>query len=162
MDIRIGTGIDFHRLISDEKRPLLLGGFEIPGELALEGHSDADILLHAAADAVLGAVAYGDIGDLFPDTDPQWKNMDSRIIMKKALDTAFEKGYKIMNIDSTLIGERPKVSPYRQKIRESMSQILDLSLDRVSLKATTVEKMGAIGRKEGIAVISTVLLSSFR
>ena len=88
--------------------------------------------------------------------------MDSKIIMKKALDVAFEKGYKIMNIDSTLIGESPKVSPYRQKIRESMSEILDLSLDRVSLKATTVEKMGAIGRKEGIAVISTVLLSSLR
>ncbi len=155
---RIGNGIDFHKLEHNPERPLLLGGFEIPGELALVGHSDADIVLHAIADAILGALGEGDIGQYFPDTDPKWKNMDSKLIIQVVLEKMVQKGYSIENIDSTLIGERPKVSPYRVQIQESLSKILQIPVENVSLKATTTEKMGALGRKEGVGVFSTVLL----
>ncbi|MCB1178686.1 MAG: 2-C-methyl-D-erythritol 2,4-cyclodiphosphate synthase [Leptospiraceae bacterium] len=155
---RIGNGIDFHKLEINPDRPLLLGGFEIPGELALVGHSDADIVFHAIADAILGAMGKGDIGEYFPDTDPQYKNMNSALIIENTLDLMKNSGFEIENIDSTLIGERPKVSPYRKEIQKSISKALNLPEDKVSLKATTTEKMGALGRKEGVAVFSTVLL----
>lgn len=158
---RIGTGLDFHRLIFEKKRPLILGGCTIPSELALKGHSDADILLHAISDAILGALSLGDIGDYFPDTDPKNKNINSEKILEKALELMKEKKYFLVNIDSTIIGERPKVSPHRESIRASLSRIMGLDIDCISVKATTTEKMGAIGRKEGIGVISTVLLQKF-
>jgi 2-C-methyl-D-erythritol 2,4-cyclodiphosphate synthase len=155
---RIGNGIDFHKLEINPERPLLLGGFEISGELALVGHSDADIVLHAIADAILGALGEGDIGLYFPDTDPKWKNLDSKVIIQVVLEKMVHKGYKIENIDSTLVGERPKISPYRVQIQESLSQILQIPVENISLKATTTEKMGALGRKEGVGVFTTVLL----
>ena len=158
MDLRVGTGIDFHRLIEDHSRPLLLAAVEIPGSLALDGHSDADIVLHAAADAILGALGLGDIGEFFPDTDADLKNMDSREIIDHAVAAAAERGYSISNMDVTLIGERPKVAPQRGAIRESLAELLKIEIERTSIKATTTEKMGALGRKEGLACMATVLL----
>lgn len=158
--MRIGQGIDFHKLIIDPSRPLILGGYCIESEYALVGHSDADILLHALADALLGALALGDIGMYFPDTDPELKNMDSAIIVQKACQLMEEKNYAIANIDATLICERPKIQPHNQPIRQSISKILAISQDQISLKATTIEKMGAIGRKEGMAAFVIVLLES--
>lgn len=155
---RVGNGIDFHRLEENTSRPFLLGGFEVPTELALVGHSDADILIHALSDAILGALALNDIGTYFPDSDPSLKNLDSRLILKKTLDLMVDKGYKIINIDSTIICEKPKISPHRDSIRESLSNLLKISSESISVKATTSEKMGALGRKEGVGVFTTVLL----
>ncbi|MCB1190707.1 MAG: 2-C-methyl-D-erythritol 2,4-cyclodiphosphate synthase [Leptospiraceae bacterium] len=155
---RVGTGLDFHRLLPDKDRPLILGGYIIESELALQGHSDADILLHSISDAILGALSLGDIGDYFPDTDMAHKNMDSTIIVKKALQLIKEKNYSLVNMDATIIGEGPKIAPHREQIRKSLSKILCIKLENVSVKATTTEKMGAIGRQEGIGVITTVLV----
>jgi 2-C-methyl-D-erythritol 2,4-cyclodiphosphate synthase len=155
---RVGNGLDFHTLEINPNRPFLLGGYEIETELALVGHSDADILLHAISDAILGALSLGDIGLYFPDTDSSLKGMDSRIIIKKVESLMKEKQYEIVNIDSTIICEKPKILPYREKIASSISEILALPIDTVSVKATTTEKMGALGRKEGVGVLSTVLL----
>ena len=156
---RIGTGIDFHKLELNAQRPLVLGGLEIPSPYALVGHSDADIVLHALADAILGALALGDIGDHFPDTDPGLKNMDSALILQKSLDLCSEKSFFPVNIDCTIIAEKPKIAPHRLAIRQSLSQLLSLPLDCVSLKATTTEKMGFIGREEGIEVVASVLMA---
>jgi 2-C-methyl-D-erythritol 2,4-cyclodiphosphate synthase len=155
---RVGNGLDFHTLEINPNRPFLLGGYEIETELALVGHSDADILLHAISDAILGALSLGDIGLYFPDSDSSLKGMDSRIIIKKVESLMKEKQYEIVNIDSTIICEKPKILPYREKIASSISEILALPIDTISVKATTTEKMGAIGRKEGVGVLSTVLL----
>ena len=155
---RIGNGIDFHRLEENTNRPFLLGGFEIPTELSLIGHSDADILIHAISDAILGALSLGDIGLYFPDSDPSLKNMNSVLILDKTLELMRKKGYAISNIDSTIICEKPKISPYRDSIRENLSKLLKIDTENVSVKATTSEKMGALGRKEGVGVITTVLL----
>ena len=156
--VRIGNGIDFHKLEKNLTRPLVLGGYVIDTDLSLVGHSDADILLHSIADSILGALALGDIGLHFPDTDITLKNMDSRIIIEKVLEFMKERGYEIENIDNTIIGEKPKISPHREKIRESLQNILQLDMNRISVKATTTEKMGALGRQEGLCVMSTVLL----
>ncbi len=158
MDFRVGTGLDFHRLIEDAARPLLLGGFEIPGELALEGHSDADIVLHAVADAILGGLAEGDIGMLFPDTDVSLKNMDSARIIREALRRMRAKGFRLSNIDVTLIGEKPRINAHRGSIQKSLAALLELALDRIGIKATTTEKMGALGRAEGLACFASVSL----
>lgn len=158
MDLRVGTGIDFHRLIEDHARPLLLAAVELPGSLALDGHSDADIVLHATADAILGALGLGDIGEYFPDTDADLHNMDSREIIRHALQAVRERGFRISNIDVTLIGERPKLAPQRAAVRSSLAQLLEISEEQTGLKATTTEKMGALGRKEGLACMATVLL----
>ncbi len=155
---RVGNGLDFHTLENNPKRPFLLGGYEIETELALVGHSDADILLHAISDAILGALSLGDIGLYFPDTDSSLKGLDSKIIIKKVESLMKEKQYEIVNIDSTIICEKPKILPYREKIALSISEILALPIDTISVKATTTEKMGALGRKEGVGVLSTVLL----
>jgi 2-C-methyl-D-erythritol 2,4-cyclodiphosphate synthase len=122
------------------------------------GHSDADILLHAISDAILGALSLGDIGLYFPDSDSSLKGLDSKIIIKKVESLMKEKQYEIVNIDSTIICEKPKILPYREKIASSLSEILTLPIDTISVKATTTEKMGALGRKEGVGVLSTVLL----
>ncbi|MBW7858244.1 MAG: 2-C-methyl-D-erythritol 2,4-cyclodiphosphate synthase [Leptonema sp. (in: Bacteria)] len=158
MDFRIGNGIDFHRLIIDSNRPLILGGAIIDSEFALEGHSDGDIILHAAADAILGAVAGPDIGELFPDTDMKWKGLDSAQIIKSALFYIEERQFQISNVDITIIGERPKIKPHKTAIRQSISNHLKIDLSRIGLKATTTEKMGFVGREEGIGCFATALL----
>lgn len=158
MDLRLGNGLDFHRLIHNPARPLILGGYTIPGDLALEGHSDADLVLHALADAILGALAAPDIGELFPDTDPSLKGMNSALILERAVGYARDRGFSILNVDNTVIGEQPKIKPHRQAIRESLARILGIEPDRVGIKATTTEKMGFTGREEGLGCLSTALL----
>ncbi|EJO70292.1 2-C-methyl-D-erythritol 2,4-cyclodiphosphate synthase [Leptospira kirschneri] len=155
---RIGNGIDFHKLEINPSRPLMLGGLECESEFALVGHSDADIILHAISDAILGASALGDIGQYFPDTDPSLKNMDSKMILAKCLELMKQKGFDLVNVDCTVIGEKPKIAPLKEKIIKSLSSLLNLPLDCVSVKATTTEKMGALGRQEGIGTFCSVLL----
>ena len=160
MDLRTGTGIDFHRLVSkgESRAPLLLGGVEITGDLTLLGHSDADIILHALSDAILGALGEADIGAFFPDRDPKNKGLDSKKILKLALEKLAGAGFSISNIDISLIGERPRISPYRQAICLSLASLCSLTEDRISVKASTTEKMGALGRQEGLACLANVLL----
>lgn len=158
MDLRIGNGIDFHRLIIDANRPLILGGETIDSEFALEGHSDGDIVLHAVADAILGAVAGPDIGELYPDTEMKWKGLDSSQIIKSALFYIEERQFQISNVDITIIGERPKIKPHKAIIRQSISNHLKIDISRIGLKATTTEKMGFVGREEGIGCFATALL----
>jgi 2-C-methyl-D-erythritol 2,4-cyclodiphosphate synthase len=154
--MRIGQGYDVHRFA--ENRKLMLGGIEIPHTRGLSGHSDADVLLHAITDAILGALALGDIGTHFPDDDPEFKNADSRLLLEHSYNLVRKRGYTIMNTDSTVVAEQPKLKPYISDIRESISDILQCEISRVSVKATTAERMGFIGREEGIAVYSVVLL----
>jgi 2-C-methyl-D-erythritol 2,4-cyclodiphosphate synthase len=142
-EIRTGLGWDVHRIAPG--RPLILGGVTVPSEFGLEGHSDADVLAHAITDAILGAAALGDIGMHFPDTDPRWKGCDSLVFLKHALQLAAERGYTIVNVDSTVILERPKLKDYRTAIRERLAQTLGLELDRVSVKFKTAEKVGPVG-----------------
>ena len=141
--IRMGLGWDVHRTATG--RPLILGGVTVPAEFGLEGHSDADVLAHAITDALLGAVALGDIGMHFPDSDPQWKGCDSLVFLRHAHDLVRAKGYQIANIDSTAILERPKLKEYRQPIREKLAEALGLDVDQVSLKFKTAEKVGPVG-----------------
>lgn len=155
---RVGNGIDFHKLAIDKDRPLILGGYRIESEWSLIGHSDADIVLHALSDAILGALGLGDIGQYFPDSDKALKNMDSSIILNKSLELMREKGYELLNVDNTIIGEKPKITPHRSDIIASLAKLLNLPVDQVSVKATTTEKMGALGRSEGLAVFTTVML----
>jgi 2-C-methyl-D-erythritol 2,4-cyclodiphosphate synthase len=155
---RIGNGIDFHRLVLEPFRPLILGGVEIETEYALLGHSDADIVLHSIGDAILGALAEGDIGDHFPDTDPTLKGMDSKVIITKCKELLEEHKYKISNLDVTIVAEKPKIAPFRLDIRKSLAKLLNLELNQVSLKATTMEGMGSLGRSEGMMVMSSILL----
>jgi 2-C-methyl-D-erythritol 2,4-cyclodiphosphate synthase len=142
-DYRTGLGWDVHRLAPN--RPLILGGVTIPSEFGLEGHSDADILSHAITDAILGAAALGDIGMHFPDTDPRWKGADSLVFLKHALELARAAGFELVNVDSTVIIERPKLKDYRTAIREKLAAALGLTLDRVSVKFKTAEKVGPVG-----------------
>jgi 2-C-methyl-D-erythritol 2,4-cyclodiphosphate synthase len=142
-EIRTGIGWDVHRIAAG--RPLILGGVTIPSDFGLEGHSDADVLAHAITDAILGAAALGDIGMHFPDTDPRWKGCDSLVFLRHTKDLATERGYTIVNVDSTVILERPKLKDYRVTIRERLAQTLDLDLDRVSVKFKTAEKVGPVG-----------------
>ena len=139
----MGQGWDVHRLVPG--RPLILGGVTIPSELGLEGHSDADILAHAITDAILGAAALGDIGMHFPDTDPRWKGAGSLQFLKHALALAKGAGFALVNVDSTIILERPKLKDHRDSIREKLADTLDLTLDRISVKFKTAEKMGPVG-----------------
>jgi 2-C-methyl-D-erythritol 2,4-cyclodiphosphate synthase len=154
---RVGLGWDVHRLIPG--RPLILGGVTIPSEFGLEGHSDADILLHAVTDALLGAAALGDIGMHFPDTDPKWKGAESRQFLAHAAKLVRDLAYEIVNVDTTVILERPKLKDYRLPIRESLAQTLGLDLDRVSVKFKTAERVGPVGEgksaeAQAIAAIS--------
>lgn len=155
---RIGNGIDFHKLEINPNRPLVLGGIECESEFALVGHSDADIILHALSDAILGALALGDIGQYFPDTDPNLKNMDSKVILRKCLELMRERNFELVNVDCTVVGERPKIAPLKERITKSLCSLLNLPADCVSVKATTTEKMGALGRQEGIGTFCTILL----
>lgn len=142
-EIRVGQGWDIHRI--GPGRDLILGGVVIPSEFGLEGHSDADVLAHAITDAILGALALGDIGMHFPDTDPRWKGAGSLQFLRHARDLAAERGYAIANVDSTVILERPKLKDYRQPIREKLAATLDVEIDRISVKFKTSERVGPVG-----------------
>lgn len=155
-NIRIGTGYDVHRWA--EGRKLYLGGVEIDHDKGLLGHSDADVLLHAVCDALLGALALGDIGTHFPDTSQTYKNIDSKILLRKTFEIIKGKGYLIGNLDCMLLLERPKVMKYNMKMRETIAAILETSIGNISIKATTSERLGFIGREEGAAALATVLL----
>ena len=154
---RVGQGYDSHRLV--EGRPLILGGVEIPFELGLDGHSDADVLLHAITDAVLGATALGDIGQHFPPSDPKWKGADSRMLLKAVVALAKEKGWTVVNCDATIVAERPKIGPHMPAIRASVAETLGVSEEVVNVKAKTNEKMDAVGRMEGMMAQAVVLMS---
>lgn len=152
--IRIGHGYDVHRLV--ENRKLILGGVEIPYEKGLLGHSDADVLLHAIMDAVLGALALGDIGKLFPDNDPSYKGIDSMLLLRRVIGLMEEKGYRLSNLDSTISAEKPKLSPYIIKMRENIAEAFGVSPENVSVKATTEEGLGLKG--EGIGATCVLIL----
>jgi 2-C-methyl-D-erythritol 2,4-cyclodiphosphate synthase len=153
---RIGFGYDVHRLVPD--RPLILGGITIPHTLGLLGHSDADALLHALTDALLGALALRDIGYHFPDTDPRYKGADSRVLLRDAYALVRQKGWLLANADCTIVAERPKINPHIPAMQALMSQDLQVAPDQISIKATTHEKMDAFGQEQGIGVYATALL----
>ena len=153
---RVGIGYDIHKLI--EGRDLIIGGIKITHEKGLLGHSDADVLIHALIDAMLGALALDDIGTLFPDTDPKYKNIDSTVLLKHVYSLVREKGYSIVNIDSNVIAQAPKMMPYIPKMKEVLSKILEVSPDDLSIKAKTKEKMDAVGQKLAIEANAIVLL----
>ncbi|MBR4230100.1 MAG: 2-C-methyl-D-erythritol 2,4-cyclodiphosphate synthase [Bacteroidales bacterium] len=155
---RIGTGYDVHRLA--EGLPLWLGGVRVPHTHGLVGHSDADVLLHAICDALLGAAALGDIGKHFPDTDPQYKGISSLKLLAHVGQLLREKGYTIVNIDSTIVAQRPKLAPYISLMRQNIADTLGLDIDRVSVKATTTEHLGFEGREEGISSQAIALIEN--
>ncbi len=154
--MRIGHGYDVHRL--GENRRLIIGGVDIPHEKGLVGHSDADVLLHAIADALLGAAAMGDIGKLFPDTDKQYEGADSLLLLKKVGTRLSCAGYRVVNVDSTVIAQAPKLAPHIQKMRSNIARVLEVELDAVSVKATTEEGLGFSGEKLGIAAHAVCLI----
>lgn len=154
--MRIGIGYDTHKLVVGRK--LIIGGVDIPYERGLMGHSDADVLLHAIIDALLGASALGDIGRHFPAGDPEYKDISSLILLDKTRELISKAGYRPINADSTIIAQKPKMAPYIGRMRDNISQRLGISMDRVSVKATTNEELGAIGREEGIAAIAVALI----
>ncbi len=156
MSFRIGQGVDFHQLA--EGRELWLGGIKIEHTKGAVGHSDADVLLHAICDAILGAACLGDIGTHFPDTDQQYKNIDSKILLQRTVNLVQKEGYTIINIDSTLCLEKPKIKPYVPQMQETIAAICRLTNRDVSIKATTTERMGFVGREEGLIAYATVLL----
>ncbi|MCS7204841.1 MAG: 2-C-methyl-D-erythritol 2,4-cyclodiphosphate synthase [Leptospiraceae bacterium] len=159
MQIRIGQGIDVHRIEKTNQVDFIrLGGVEIPSEYRIIAHSDGDILLHSLSDAILGAIGETDIGIHFPDTDSKNKNLDSKIILKHALQLMKEKNFEIGNIDITLLAEKPKIKPFREKIIEKISELCQIPKSQIAIKATTTEKLGFIGRSEGIACCTVVLL----
>ncbi|RLE17599.1 MAG: 2-C-methyl-D-erythritol 2,4-cyclodiphosphate synthase [Acidobacteria bacterium] len=155
-DFRIGQGIDFHRF--EPGRRLVLGGVEFNEPYGLTGHSDADVVLHAVADAVLGAVGLGDIGMHFPDTDSRWKNADSRELLREVVALASEEGWKVGNADVTVIGQQPKIAVHRGEMEHSIADILGVSPGNVNVKATTTEAMGFLGREEGLATLAIVMM----
>ena len=156
MENRVGIGYDLHRLADERK--LFIGGVEIPYIKGLSGHSDADVLIHAICDALLGAIAEADIGELFPDTDPKYQGISSPELLKRVLELVCEKGYKVSNIDTIIIAEEPKFAPFKNSIRENLSKIMNIDKDCVGVKAKTNEGLGGVGRKEGIACYATVLI----
>jgi 2-C-methyl-D-erythritol 2,4-cyclodiphosphate synthase len=156
-EIRTGLGWDTHRLVPG--RPLILGGVTVPSELGLQGHSDADVLSHAITDAILGAAALGDIGMHFPDSDPLWKGATSLVFLKHARDLAAGRGYRVINVDSTVILERPKLKDFRQLMRESLATALELELERVSVKFKTAENIGPVGELRAAEAEAIVTLS---
>jgi 2-C-methyl-D-erythritol 2,4-cyclodiphosphate synthase len=154
LDLRTGIGFDVHAFADERK--LILGGIEIAHEKGLAGHSDADALLHAVTDAMLGSLSLGDIGTHFPDDDQRYKNADSTVFLKRAHELIRNKGYYLNNIDVVVMLQIPKIAPYVQKMKENMSKILEIGSDRISIKATTTEKLGFVGREEGISVMAVV------
>jgi len=156
MAYRIGSGVDYHQLVAG--RELWIGGVKIPHTKGALGHSDADVLLHAICDAMLGALALGDIGFHFPDTDASLKNIDSKILLKRSTELIEVKGYKVINIDSTLCLQAPKIKSYVPQMQQTIAEIVHVGIDAVSVKATTTEQLGFIGREEGLKAYATVLL----
>ena len=156
-NIRIGNGFDVHALVAG--RPLVLGGVAIPHARGLAGHSDADVLLHAVCDAILGALALGDIGLHFPDTDARWKDADSRVLLRQVAALAAARGWRIGNLDVTVIAEAPKLAPHVPAMRANLADDLACDVGAISVKATTTERLGFAGRGEGIAALATVLLA---
>ena len=157
--IRIGSGFDVHAFCKGDH--LYIGGIKIPHRYGLQAHSDGDVLLHALCDALLGAAALGDIGRHFPDDDERFKDIDSRHLLKQVCLMLVDKGYKIVNTDATVIAQAPKLSPFIVKIRQSVAEIIDIPEDCVNIKATTTEALGCIGRQEGIAAHSIVLIEKY-
>lgn len=158
-NLRIGQGYDVHRLV--EGRPLILGGVEIPWEKGLLGHSDADVLVHAIMDALLGAAGLGDIGRLFPDSDPQYKGISSLILLEKTVQALRREGYRPVNVDATVVAERPKLAPYISEMRDKIARCLELPEDAVNVKATTEEGLGFTGSGAGIAAQAIALVERF-
>lgn len=156
MDIRIGNGYDVHKLV--EGRDLILGGVKIDYEKGLLGHSDADVLIHAIMDAILGAMADEDIGYHFPDTSDDYLDIDSRVLLRRVYAMVKEEGYSISNIDATIIMQRPKLRPYIDEMRANIAKDLEISIDKVSVKATTTENLGFEGREEGVSCIASTIL----
>ncbi len=154
--MRVGFGYDVHPFV--EKRPLFLGGIQVPYLFGLQGHSDADVLLHAICDALLGAVAEGDIGRHFPDTDPQYRDIRSTILLKRVMTRVKEKGFRVINIDATIVAEKPKLSEFIPRMVKEIEGVLEIEPGRINVKATTSEGLGFIGREEGIAVYAVTLL----
>lgn len=155
-NLRIGQGIDVHEFA--EGRKLFLGGVEVPAARGLLGHSDADVLLHAITDAVLGALSWGDIGQWFPNTDPKWKDASSVKLFEAVWAKASGEGWKLINCDCSVLAETPKLMPHMQKIRENIAGLFKSAVDQISVKATTTEKLGFVGREEGMVALATVLL----
>lgn len=156
MAYRIGSGVDYHQLVAG--RDLWIGGVKIPHTKGALGHSDADVLLHAICDAILGALALGDIGFHFPDTDDSFKNIDSKILLKNCIELIEKRGYKVINIDSTLCLQAPKIKEYVSAMQQTIAAIAHITIDDVSVKATTTEHLGFVGREEGLKAYATVLL----
>lgn len=156
--IRFGQGFDVHQLGGEG--PLLIGGISIPYEKGMIGHSDADVLLHTITDAILGALALGDIGKHFPDTDMSYKDADSAVLLRDVWLMVKEKGYKLNNLDATIIAQKPKMAPYIPQMKERIAELLEADIDQVNIKATTTEQLGFTGRKEGIASMAVVALVS--
>lgn len=154
--MRVGLGYDVHALVPG--RPLTLGGIRVPYLLGLQGHSDADVLLHAICDALLGAIAEGDIGRHFPDTDPQYKNIQSTLLLKRVAAKVREKGFHIVNIDTTIVAQKPKLSNFIPRMTNEIAEVLEIEAGRVNVKATTTEGLGSTGRGEGIAVYAIALV----
>lgn len=155
--LRIGHGYDVHRLVADRK--LILGGVDIPYEKGLLGHSDADVLLHAVADAILGAVALGDIGKHFPDTDPAYKGASSIKLLHHVVTLAAGRGYRVGNLDATIVAQRPKLAPHIEEMRKNLAATLDADVEQINVKATTTEELGFAGRGEGIAAYAVVIMA---
>ena len=158
--LRIGHGFDVHAFA--EGRRLILGGVDVPCARGLAGHSDADVLAHALMDAVLGAMRAGDIGKLFPDTDPAYEGADSLVLMRRVAELARERGYRILDVDCTVAAQAPKLAPHRERMRENMAAALGVPVDAVGVKATTTERLGFVGREEGIAAWAVALLDDGR
>jgi 2-C-methyl-D-erythritol 2,4-cyclodiphosphate synthase len=158
MSLRIGSGVDYHQLATG--RQLFIGGVEIPHHKGAVGHSDADVLLHAICDAMLGALALGDIGTHFPDTSAEFKNIDSKILLQRTFAKIKEQKYRVVNVDSTLCLQSPKIKPYISQMQKTIAGILELESNAVSVKATTTEQMGFVGREEGLVAYATVLLET--
>lgn len=156
MMIRVGFGFDVHQLV--EGREFWLGGVLIPHSVGALGHSDADVLLHAVCDALLGAVALGDIGKHFPDTDQRWKGADSKVLLKAVVELLDERGWKVVNVDATLVLERPKIMPHVPAMQQVIAELLRVEHDAVSIKATTNERMGYVGREEGVCAYTVALV----
>ena len=156
MDLRIGNGFDVHAFAKDRK--LIIGGVEIPYVEGLLGHSDADVLTHAIMDAILSAARCGDIGELFPDTDPKYKDADSLKLLKRVAEHVRNKGFSIQDIDATIMAQTPKMSPHRDKMRDNVARACCISVEHVGIKATTTEKLGFVGREEGIAASANAIL----
>ena len=154
--MRVGFGYDVHQLVEDRK--LILGGVEIPYKMGLLGHSDADVLVHAIMDSILGALALGDIGKHFPDTDMEYKNIDSMILLGRVYNIMKDKGYEIGNLDATVVAQAPKLAPYIDQMRENICKVLNTEIENISVKATTTEWLGFEGREEGISSSSECLL----